>query len=141
MKSSDLNMDLINDQVKESTRVIWDSRPTRIIALAIATEDDDRNSYVHVSTSYGRPLTPPLHDQVRDHYEICCADHLHIGTIPFSLQMEMQAQCEWIQQIPIPESVIQSHLEKSSWESFEEWKKLYPEDEYDIEFMQMIGCY
>ena len=134
------DLEQIKDQFHKEMNLVWDSRPTRIIAVAVA-KDEDRNSYAHISTSYGKPLNESLHDMVRDRYEICCTDFFELGTVGFSLQMELSQMFEWLITVPIPFSIIETHLSKDRMDDFKDWKKLFPEDEYQIEFLQMLGCY
>ena len=139
MPSSGPELEQVTNQVKDQLAVVWDSRPTRIIAVAIA-DDEQRNRYVNFSTRFGTPLTPALHNQVQDHYEFYCADYLDVGTVDFSIAVEMVHMADWQMHVPLPWPAIEGSLDKASMEGLNLWKKKFSEG-YSIEFVQILSSY
>lgn len=129
-----------NKKIRKKLQIKTNPVPTFVIALAISKEEVD-NSYRRISTSCGRPIQDGLHDMVRDHYEVNCADYMLLGKVPFSCSMAMEGITDWEQDIPLPQTVFESHLDSNTLAAFKVWRDKYPKSTHKIEFLQMIGCY
>lgn len=113
---------------------------THVIAVAIAS-DADLNHHLTIPAISGEPICDTTHDVVRDIYAVFAADYHVIGDIPVAYVFYMRDAMGWHTEVPLPLSVIKRHMSPRQKRQFDIWKAMYPEEKYQIQFLQVLNVY
>lgn len=115
------------------------TRTTIIIAIAVSGRRDE-NRRCEISCKEGVPVSQGVYDFVSDSYYVSCASVHHVGTIPFSYEIEVEGIEGWSVIIPLPEVVFKPHLNAEDVQKLDEWKSTIPR-RWKIRYIQMLGVF
>jgi hypothetical protein len=124
-------------QVREDIRIFRTGDRTMISAV-IVDKQEDNNRAVSIRCYGGIAFGGYVRDCSGDAYLIECIDYVHLGAIPFSLRIEIPKAGNWGVNIPIPEKVLMSSFAPSQLKAISDLKEKYPEDKFDINYLQML---
>lgn len=124
-------------QVREDIRIFRTGDRTMICAI-IVDKQEGNNRAVAIRCYGGVAFGGYVRDCSGDAYLIEGIDYVHLGTIPFSLRVEIPKAGNWSVHIPIPEKVLMSSFAPSQLKAISDLKDKYPEDKFDINYLQML---
>ncbi len=124
-------------QVREDIRIFRTSESTMISAI-IVDKQEGNNKAVAIRCYGGVAFGGYVRDCSGDAYLIEGIDYVNLGTIPFSLRVEIPKAGNWGVHIPIPEKVLMSSFAPSQLKAISDLKERYPEDKFDINYLQML---
>jgi hypothetical protein len=116
-----------------------DTNGVQVIAVAVSN-DETKNKVLDIPTSTGTPLNTEVHNLVRDSYHVEGVDFYEIGPIPVNYRITIDGT-PWEADIPLPYTVIRRYLSAAQIKSFDDWRSKYKADEFDIEYLQILGVY
>ena len=111
---------------------------TYVIAVAIS-KDFTKNFINRISCKKGIPIDGYVYDAQSDCYFIECSDYLHIGVIPVSCVISSKSGSSWKINVPLPETVIKKYLNESQKKDLKNFKGHFNNDEYVINFIQLVS--
>jgi hypothetical protein len=109
-----------------------------VFAIAVA-RNPDLNKGLMLSTKEGTSLGPEVYDHVRDCYHVYGVNFYEIGHIPVNYVLVLGAN--WCMDIPLPIPVLRRYMSVRQKKSFDLWKNTYPDDSYDINYLQTLNVY
>ena len=123
-------------EIKKSIRLEQNYFGVYVLALAVH-ENCDFNKKIEITTDIGTPLTPEVHDTVRDLYYLEGLDVFDLGHIPVSYRLFCD-ECDWDTHVPLPFSVIKRYLTKEKKINFNKWKNKFEKENLKIKFIQFL---
>lgn len=124
-------------QVREDIRIFRTSDRT-IISAVIIDKQEGNNRAVAIRCYGGVAFGGYVRDCSGDAYLIEGIDYIHLGTIPFSLRVEIPKAGNWGVHIPIPEKVLMSSFAPTQLKAISNLRERYPEDKFNINYLQML---
>lgn len=108
-----------------------------VFALAVH-ENYELNKKIEIPTHLGTPLTPEVHDTVRDVYYLEGLDVLELGHIPVSYRLIID-DCDWDTHVPLPLAVIKRYLTQKQKSILSNWMNTFKNQNCKIKFVQLLG--
>lgn len=105
--------------------------------VVVSHEDCEFNRRIEISTQYGSPLTPEVHDTVRDAYYVEGVGIHEIGYIPVNYILFLE-ESDFELNIPLPFSVIKRYMTEEQKRAFFEWKASFKGAEFKFRFFQAL---
>lgn len=112
-----------------------------MIVYAVAVSKDWLNQSLSIPLSMGDSISGEVYDTVHDQYIVYGVEYHEIGYIPVGCRVNIAGDSSWQVDMPLPFAVIHRHMSAEQQQSFENWKKKYPEEEYEIRFLQSVSVY
>ena len=150
-----------DEQVKQNSQDILEAleiKPqggrTYVIAVAVHSNTNSTSSSSSSSSSrkgnmnrhravvcrHGTPFTNGYaYDQAQDAYLIQCVENMELGYVSCVFEAHMPGT-GWSCSIPLPEAVLDRMLSASQQQKLEGFRERYPQPEYKIQLVQMLGC-
>jgi len=123
-----------NEAILKSLIIERDSQQTYLIALA--HHKDPSNNLLHrISCRKGVPIKGYVYDTQNDCYHIECCDYMPLGYISLSFYLR---QNSWKIRLPIPEDLVINSLTESQKIDLEKFKSSFKNNEFTLEFLQVI---
>ena len=111
---------------------------TYVIAVAIS-KDSSKNFINRISCKKGIPIEGYVYDAQSDCYFVECSDYLHVGVIPVSCVFTSKSGGSWKMNAPLPESVIKKYLTDGQKKDLKNFKGHFNNDDYVINYIQMVS--
>jgi hypothetical protein len=124
-------------QIREDLRIYRTSDRT-IVSAVVVDKDETKNKTVAIRCFGGSAFGGYVRDCSGDAYLIEGIDYVGLGTIPFSFRLEVPNAGNWSVNIPISEKVLMSSFAPSQLKAISDLRERYPEDKYNINFLQML---
>lgn len=105
---------------------------------ALAVHDGDLNKKIELPATHGTPLTPEVHDIVRDVYCLEGVDFYDLGWVPIGYYVSIE-ELNWGSHIPLPLSVIKRYITESEKKDYFSWSAQYKKRGFQIKFIQLLG--
>jgi hypothetical protein len=97
----------------------------------------DLNQKMEIKTDFGIPLTPEVHDKIRDVYYAEGTNIHFIGYIPVSYRLIIEdSNFELI--IPLPLSIIKKYMTDCQKKNYKEWKNSLENINLEFRFFQIL---
>lgn len=122
-------------EIKKALRIDQSLQGTFVWAVAVH-DDLDLNGRIEIQTRYGIPLTPEVHDTVRDVYIIEGISTHELGRIPVNYRLVME-DADFEIFIPLPFAVIKNYLTSEQKKLFRQWKSAFKEADCHFRFFQI----
>lgn len=106
--------------------------------IAVVTTTGYENRLLKIDCDRGTPVGGHVYEN--DCYLISGVDFRPLGYIPVSFKLEAQEARFWSVQIPVPEDIIKKYLNDKQRENLESFQTVYKDEEYKIQYLQLIGC-
>lgn len=107
--------------------------------IIVARNKSKENPILKISCKNGIPVSGYTYDNQTDTYHISGADFLHLGKIPLALKL-FNLKSRWQIRIPIPDEFVTEHFSEMQLAETNNFKKKFPESDYEHFFIQMINC-
>jgi hypothetical protein len=96
------------------------------------------NKRIEIPTHLGLPITPEVHDTVRDIYILEGVETFDLGFVPVSYRLVME-DADWDTHVPLPFSVIKRYISSDLKNQYMKWKSKFKDSDYRIQLLQMLG--
>lgn len=126
--------------IKASLNLTQDYTGVEVHAIAVANDDSviADNILHYISCKRGKPLSHCCYNVASDCYIVYAVDFVYLGQVPISYQLNVAGAYEFVVDIPLPEKVLLRYLEEAGLETLKEFRKMYPKENFKIEFVQML---
>lgn len=128
------------DNVRESIQVLRSNERTLVLAAVVDKGDEDKNIMSAIRCYGGTAFGGYAHDMAKDAYLVQCVEVAQIGHVSFSLVLTMPNVGIWQVKVPIPENVLEKHFSPGQKKLLDIVREKYPAPQYEIHFVQMLGC-
>ena len=128
-------------EIKNNFKVVATSNPIHIVAIAVDRHSDTNNE-ISVMCVTGTPINfKSVYDLTKDAFNIFCASHLDLGMVDISYAIIHNNEDMPSIPIPIPNNLIKKHFTEDGNASYSSWLSEYPEEKYDIKYLQILCSY
>lgn len=100
----------------------------------------ENNTPRHIHCQDGTGFCGYVRDLGKDSYIANCVDFMSLGNIHVAYRVTMPNTGGWSMQVPMPEVVVERLISPYYKRALKEAKDKYPHPDYELHFMQMIGC-
>ena len=107
--------------------------------IIVARNKIKENPIMKISCKNGIPVSGYTYDNQSDTYHICGSDYLHLGKVPMALKL-FNLKSRWQTRIPIPDEFVVDYFSEMQKAEMINFKKKFPESDYEHFFVQMINC-
>lgn len=126
--------------IKKCIRIEQDYSGVFVFAVAVDTDDYDKNKPMEVPAQFGAPLSEEVHDQVKDVYHVDAVSVHEIGRIPVNYKLYLDDTL-WCVDVPLPFAVIKKYMDDYQKQEFEKWRSAYKSANYSIRFLQVVSLF
>ncbi len=126
------------DKILSAFEIFYDhDLETHIII--VARNKTKENPILKISCKNGIPVSGYTYDNQSDTYYINGADYLHLGKVPIALKL-FNLKSRWQTRVPIPDEFVVDYFSEMQKSEMMNFKKKFPEANYEHFFIQMINC-
>jgi hypothetical protein len=125
--------------IKKAFKVEQHLQGVYVWAVAIH-RDYEANGRINIPTEYGTPLTPEVHDTIKDFYYIEGVGIHQLGYIPINYCLTME-ESDFEIFIPLPFSVIKRYITEEQKKLFFNWKTEFQGNEFYFRFFQVMESF
>lgn len=129
------------DDVKEAIQILRSTERTIVFAIVIDKKNEENNVMSAIRCNGGTAFGGYARDAARDSYIVQCVEFLQLGSVAFSYVMTMPSAGNWQVKVPIPETVLEKYFNPQQKKTLADYRERYPKSNYDIHFIQLMGCH
>jgi hypothetical protein len=113
---------------------------TVVVLVVRDVKHPKNNKHKRIQCQDGTGFCGYVLDLASDSYIVECLEFISLGNVHASYTLTMPNTAGWKMQIPMPESVIERLISPYHKRVLVQTREKYPRPDYELHFMQMIGC-
>ncbi len=130
---------ILKDSKDIKKSLVLDQNYFGVYVFAIAINNNfDLNKRIEISTQFGTPLTPEVHDTVRDVYILEGVETFELGFVPVSYRLIIE-EADWDTHVPLPFSVIKRYISNDVKNQYFNWSHKFKDANHRIQYLQILG--
>lgn len=113
---------------------------TVVVLVVRDVAHPEKNTPKHIHCQDGTGFCGYVRDLGKDSYIAECVDFLSLGNVHVAYRVSMPGTGGWNMKVPMPQEVVERLISPYYKRALSEARAKYPQPEYELHFMQMIGC-
>lgn len=109
------------------------------LALVVKNQANPKLNKQMAIPCHGYAIAGYPRDVSADTYLVDCVYWVDFGTVPWLIKLQVPGSAGWSTRMPLPRTIIEKFLGAIQKRQLKLIRSKFPEPEFSIEFVQMIG--